>query len=188
VSQQEAWTVHSPTTDIFEQQYKAAAAEGALYELKMRLLADKVSALQQSAYRERLEGVEELIIGHFGSAVTDEEGTLLKRCRQLRNKILHGDFAAARKKLEELGANPQHGNVKRVDIRGLSGREIIDKIGDVRANAIGSYQYVGASPTTAGTVFAWLIEAGRAGDFKRASESFAQAVGIIDRLAMIRFF
>jgi hypothetical protein len=178
-------TLLSPKTDIFEQQYKEAAAEGALYELRLRLLADKIPALQQSAYRERLEGVEDLIVGHFGSALLAEDATLLKRCRQLRNKILHCDFAAARKKLEELGANPQHGNVRRVDVRGLSGREMIDKIRDVRANVIGSFQYVSASPTAAGAVLAWLIEAGVAGDLKLAAESFAEAAAIIERLAMI---
>jgi hypothetical protein len=176
--------LHSPTKDVFEQQYKAAAAEGALYELRMRLLADKIPALQHSAYGERLEGVEELIAGHFGSVLTVEEVALLKKCRQLRNKILHCDFAAARKKLEELGANPQHGNVKRVDVRGLSGREMMDKISDVRANVVGSFQFVAASPTSAGAVLAWLIEAAVAGDLKLASASFARAAEIIDRLAM----
>jgi len=91
--------LNSPRERIFEQQYKAAAGEGALYELRMRLLADKVPALQQSAYGEKLEDVEGLILVHFGNALTDEEKTLLKRCRQLRNKILHCDFGAARKKL-----------------------------------------------------------------------------------------
>jgi hypothetical protein len=89
--------LNSPRERIFEQQYKAAAAEGALYELRVRPLADKVPALQQSAYGERLEDVEGLIVVHFGSALTDEEMTLLKLCRQLRNKMLHCDFGAARK-------------------------------------------------------------------------------------------
>ena len=126
----------------------------------MRLLADKVPALQQSAYGERLEDVEELIVVHFGSALTDEEMTLLKMCRQLRKKILHCDFGAARKKLEELGTNRQGGNVKTIDIRGLSGRQMIDKISDVAANVVGTFQYVSASATGAGAVFGWLIEAG----------------------------
>jgi hypothetical protein len=88
--------LHSPR-EIFEQQYKAAAAEGAIYELRMRLLADKVPQLQQSAYQERLEGVEGLIVVHFASALTDDEKSLLTLCRQLRNKLLHGDFRSARK-------------------------------------------------------------------------------------------
>ena len=44
--------------EIFERQFKAAAAEGAVYELHMRLLADKVPELRPSAYGERLENVE----------------------------------------------------------------------------------------------------------------------------------
>lgn len=88
---------------IFEQQYKAAAAEGALYELYMRLLADKVPALQQMAYGKDLKDVEAQIVAHFADALLDDEKTVLERCRQLRNKILHCDFFAARKKLEQLG-------------------------------------------------------------------------------------
>jgi hypothetical protein len=42
--QEEGSLLNSPR-DIFERQYKAAAAEGALYELYMRLLADKVPEL-----------------------------------------------------------------------------------------------------------------------------------------------
>jgi hypothetical protein len=180
----EGGLLDSPREWAFEPQYKAAAAEGALYELRMRLLADKVPALQQAAYGERLEDVEGLIIVHFAGHLTDQEKSLLKLCRQLRNKILHCDFHAARKKLGELGANPQQGNVKRIDIRGLSGRAVIAKISDVTANVVGTFQYVGASPTGAGAVLAWLIEAGVAGDFTEAAKSFARAAQIIDHLAM----
>jgi hypothetical protein len=121
--------VNSPR-EIFERQYKAAAAEGALYELYMRLLADKVPELQQSAYGERLEDVEGLIVVQISSALTEDEENHLKLCRQLRNKILHCDFHAARKKLEELGVNPQPGNVRRTDISGLSGREMREQIAE----------------------------------------------------------
>jgi hypothetical protein len=44
----------SPLREIFEAQYKAAAAEGALYELRLRLLADKVAGLR--SFSDRLEG------------------------------------------------------------------------------------------------------------------------------------
>ena len=80
--------------EIFQRQFKAAAAEGAVYELYIRLLADKVPELRQSAYGERLEDVEGLIVVHFSSALTEDEKNHLKLCRQLRNKILHCDFHA----------------------------------------------------------------------------------------------
>jgi hypothetical protein len=170
--------------EIFERQYKAAAAEGALYELYMRLLADKVPQLQQSAYGERLEDVEGLIVVHFASALSDDETTLLTLCRQLRNKILHCDFHAARKKLEELGVNPQPGNVRRTDISGLSGPEMAEKIRSALGNAPGSSQYVADLGSRAGTVFGWLLEAGGAGDFTKAADSFARGAAIVDRLAI----
>jgi hypothetical protein len=169
--------------EIFERQYKAAAAEGALYELHMRLLADKVPELQQSAYGERLEDVEGLIAVHFSSALTEEEKTHLKLCRQLRNKILHCDFHAARKKLLELGANPQPGNDRRTDLSGLSARQMAEKITRGLSNATGSSEYVTDLGSGAGMVFGWLLEAGGAGDFTKAADSFARGAAIIDRLA-----
>ena len=63
-----------------------AAAEGAVYEFYMRLLADKVPDLRQSAYGEKLEDVEGLIVAHFASVLSEDEKNLLKLCRQLRNK------------------------------------------------------------------------------------------------------
>jgi hypothetical protein len=67
--------VNSPR-EIFERQYKAAAAEGAAYELYIPLLADEVPELQQSAYGQKLEGVEELIVAHFSSALREDERTI----------------------------------------------------------------------------------------------------------------
>jgi hypothetical protein len=113
--------------EIFEQQFKAAAAAGAVSELYMRLLADKVPELQRSAYGKELKDVEALIIVRFAAALSDDEKALLRLCRQLRNKILHCDFHSARQKLQELGANPQSGNVRTTDIGGLSGKEMAKK-------------------------------------------------------------
>ncbi len=42
--------------EIFEQQYKAAAAEGPIIELKLRLLAYKVPELQKYAQEPAREG------------------------------------------------------------------------------------------------------------------------------------
>jgi hypothetical protein len=104
---------------MFEYQYKVAAGEGAIVELKMRLLADKVAALQKFAHDQRLEDVETLIANHFSNALTAEEKATLAVCRQLRNKILHCDFHAARQKLDQLGVATRSAEVKKADIHGL---------------------------------------------------------------------
>jgi hypothetical protein len=76
------------------------------------------------------------------------------------------------------------GNVRRTDISGLSGQEMAEKIGSALANAPGSSQYVADLGSRAGTIFGWLLEAGGAGDFTKAVESFAHGAAIVDRLAM----
>jgi hypothetical protein len=132
--------------DAFEQQYKAAAAEGAIVELKLRLLADKVPELQRFAHDKKLGAVETLIEKHFTDALTAEEKATLTLCRQLRNKILHCDFRAARQKLEEMGIATARGGVKKIDIVGLSATGIIAKIASVKADVPGTFQNVSELP------------------------------------------
>jgi hypothetical protein len=43
---------------MFLEQYKTAAAEGAVVELKLRLLAGKIPALQQYTHQKRLEDIK----------------------------------------------------------------------------------------------------------------------------------
>jgi hypothetical protein len=176
--------VNSPR-EIFEQQYKRAAAEGALVELRLRLLADKVPELRSIAHDERLERVETLIGEHFADALTIDEKAALGLCRQLRNKVLHCDFRAARGKLEELGADTRRGNVKRIDFQGLSGTQMAEKIARVEAGDEAAFEYVANLRAEPGSVFGWLIEAGEAGDFNQAIDAFARASEIVHRLACI---
>jgi hypothetical protein len=61
--------------EYYEQQFKAAAGEGAIVELKMRLLADKTPALQKAAYNKELGNIETLIAAHFANVLTDDEKT-----------------------------------------------------------------------------------------------------------------
>jgi hypothetical protein len=188
----EEWVISYPvkqtgaivTREIFEQQYKRAAAEGALVELRLRLLADKVPQLQSIAHDEKLWKVENLIAQHFANALTDEEKEALGLCRELRNKVLHCDFRAARGKLEQLGADAQRGNTKRVALHGLLGTQMAEKIARVEAGDATAFEYV-ANSQGPGTVFAWLIEAGAAGDFNQAANAFARASEILHRLACI---
>jgi hypothetical protein len=149
----------------------------------MRLLADKVPELQQSAYGVRLKDVEGLIVVHFSNALTEDEKDHLRLCREFRNKILHCDFHEARKKLEELGSKPQPGNVRRTDISGLSGRQMAEKIASTLANVPGSSEYVADLGSRAGTVYGWLLEAGGSCVFAKAASSFSRGAQIVDRLA-----
>ena len=66
------------------------------------MLANKIPELRAFAHEQNLGDVEMAIIKHFAQALAEEEKSTLARCRQLRNKILHCDFRAARKKLGEL--------------------------------------------------------------------------------------
>jgi hypothetical protein len=172
----------SPLRELFEAQYKAAAAEGALYELRLRLLADKVAGLQSLAHTPKLIRVEALIVKHFASVLTKDEKEALILSLELRNRILHCDFRAARNKLQQMGVEPQRGDVKKVDVAGLSPAQMVEKIESVAANLPGTFSYVADSGGEAG-VLGWLLELGQAGDFMQAVNSFERAAAIVDRLA-----
>jgi hypothetical protein len=169
--------------EIFEQQYKAAAAEGAIIELRLRVLANKVPELREFAHEKKLLDVETPITRHFAAALTEEEKSTLALCRELRNKILHCDFRAARKKLGELGAETRRGNVMKVDVQALSGAQIAEKMTRVVKNVEGTSEYVADSAPGADDIYGWLWDAGAGGDFIQAVSAFARAAAIVDRLA-----
>jgi hypothetical protein len=176
--------VEGTVREIFEQRYKRAAGEGALVELRMRMLADKVPELQSVAHDQLLVKVETLICEHFAATLTPDEKTTLELCRQLRNKVLHCDFRAARGKLEQLGTEPQSGGAKRVALHGLLGTQMAEKLASAGTGDETAFEYV-ADSRGPGTVFAWLIEAGGAGDFDQAADAFARASEIVNRLAWL---
>jgi hypothetical protein len=169
---------------MFLEPFKAAAAEGAVVELKMRLLAGSVSALQQYALDPKLEGIETKLAEHFDSSLSAEEKETFRLCRQLRNKVLHADFHAARGKLNELGIATPSGEVRKVDIPVVSVEEISKKIAGVKARTEGTL-VADTSSTALGTVYGWFLEAGGAGDFEKACNAFKGAAAIVDRLAVL---
>jgi len=101
---------------MFLEPFKAAAGEGAALELKMRLLAGKTSALQKYTHRRDLGEFETDLLAHFDASLSADEKETLRLCRQLRNKVLHSDFRAAREKLNELGIPTDSGGVVRLDL------------------------------------------------------------------------
>jgi hypothetical protein len=163
--------------------YKEAAGEGSVIELKMRLLANKIPELQSFACAKNLKDVEAKIVCYFANELSEQDCQALRLCRQLRNKVLHCDFHAARGRLKELGVQTGDGGVQRVGIQGLSTHQIAEKIGEVASGRMNTAQAIAESSSTKdGTVYGWLLELGVAGDFTQASNAFKAAAVIIDRL------
>ena len=173
----------SPILAMFLEPFKAAAAEGAAVELKLRLLAGKVPSLQKYAHTKHLGDIEDDLAKHFGDALSADEKETLRLCRQLRNKVLHSDFRAARDKLKELGMETQPGGAVKIDLPNPTIAELSKKLAGVKAGTEGVAAHT-LSMEEAG-IYGWLLEAGSAGDFEKASNAFKSAAAIADRLANI---
>ena len=95
---------------------KRPLAKARWLELKLRLLAGKVPTLRKYAHQQNLGNIENELATHFGDALSVAEKDMLRLCRQLRNKVLHSNFYAARGKLGELGIDTQSGGVKMIPL------------------------------------------------------------------------
>ncbi|MGA8654705.1 MAG: hypothetical protein WB586_01025 [Chthoniobacterales bacterium] len=171
----------SPALALFLEPFKAAAAEGAVVELKLRLLAGKVPALQKYAHQKKLEDIEDDLAKHFGDALSADEKETLRLCRQLRNKVLHSDFRAARGKLNELGVETVSGGVKKIYLPVVTIEEASKKILGAKAGTEGTF--VSDTSSADAGVYGWFLEAANAGDFQKASDAFKRAAAIVDGLA-----
>jgi hypothetical protein len=98
---------------------------------------------------------------------------------------LHCDFRAARQKLGELGITTPGGNARVIDVRGLRGAPLREKVMQGFAGVEGSYERVTDARAGADDIYGWLIEMGGGGDFLEAARAFSGAVAIVDRLALI---
>jgi len=166
--------------------FRSAAGGGGVVELKLRLLVDLVPELQKYAHAENLEDIEKKVAEYFGASLCEEDKQTLVLCRQLRNKLLHGNFSVAREKLEELGTNPGRGGVRKVSLEGLSPAERLERMRLAQAGVEGTFKFVAETQSTEpGGIYGWLLELGMAGDFQKAVEVFSRAEAIIDRLFKI---
>lgn len=166
--------MESPILALYLEPFKAAAAEGAVVELKLRLLAGKVPALQEYAHQKELKDIEDDLAKHFGDKLSAEEKETLLLCRQLRSKVLHSDFRAARDKLNELGIETQSSGVVKIDLPVATVAEVSKKILGAKAGTEG-VRVAQTLSTDEGTIYGWLLEAGSSGDFQKASDAFKRA-------------
>jgi len=173
--------IKSLALELYLKPYKEAAGEGAAVELQMRLLAGAIPALQRYAHGELWE-IETDLSAHFAALLSDEDKETLRLCRQLRNRVLHSDFRAARDKLRELGIDTTPGGVVKIDLPEPTKAEASRKI----LAALEGREGTPVSDLPAKEVCGWYLDAGRAGDFEKASAAFKKAAAIIDRLAQSR--
>jgi hypothetical protein len=176
--------VKSLALALFLEPFKAAAAEGAVVELKLRLLAAKVPELQKYAHEKRLGEIEMDLAKHFDAYLSPAEKETLRLCRELRNKVLHSDFHAARDRLKQLGAETASGGVVKIDLPVVTIEEASKKIQAAKAGSEGTV-IADTLSTGEGNVYGWFLEAGCAGDFEKAIDAFKRAEAIVDRLADI---
>ena len=73
----------SPILAFYLDSFKAAAGEGAVLELKLRLLAGKVPTLRKYAHQQNLGNIEDELATHFRDALSVAEKDMLRLCRQL---------------------------------------------------------------------------------------------------------
>lgn len=165
-------------------QYKEAAAEGAVLELKLRMLCEAVPPLRALAHAGRLEDAENAVVAHFAAQLREGDAERLATCRRLRNKILHCDFRFARQKLADAGGEVGEGAIRllRIPEDGMAFEQLVSALRD----PTNSFQVVSSTSSTRdGTVFGWLLELGAAGDFLQAAKGFREAALILDRLAYV---
>lgn len=170
-------------TDISErliEQFSHVSAAGAELELRMRLLCGIVPEISETSTSHRLEKVEEAILSHFAVELSANDQQALVRARQLRNKVLHADFHAARSKLTEIdGTVPV--NVTRMTK--LDVDRVVEHVSEIAQNPGAHGTEVGKTSSTAeGTVFGWLLEFGLSGEFMRATDAFRRASAVVERL------
>jgi hypothetical protein len=171
-------------SDIFIDQYRVAAGEGAVLELKIRLLANKVPRLRPFVDK-HLEHVEEQIIGAFAEHLSGAERAQLQTCRQLRNKVLHCDFPSARSKLHELGAPEVRGGIRQFRFTNQTPEGIAKDLEDAASGSVAGREVADMTAKADANIYGWLLELGSAGDFQRAADIFRLTCGIIDRLVEV---
>ena len=103
-------------SDIAINKFSEVAALAARQELILRLLANKTKAIKDAAYEYSVADTERRVIKHFSCAghLDATQSNLLKRSRQIRNKILHCKFNEAVKRIEKLAGRKAPGPTVKV--------------------------------------------------------------------------
>ena len=165
-----------PVMQIFGPQFERAAGKSALFELHVRLLADKIKALTQYAHVQKMDSILAPMFEHFKDQLKPDEVMQIEKAKILRNKVLHSDFRAASTRLEQ----PSGGVV---NFKGLpaSGTELLGHFRGIADGAITGTPVRDMSAKDVG-IFGWFLEAGANGTFVETEKAFSAAIAILVRL------
>lgn len=158
----------SYSDQILHGPYARLAALAAVYELRVRLLADMREATRHATHAGRAEDVELALIKEY--APPAEEAERLRITRQLRNKVLHGAFREAKQKLADLGIVVPQGGVR---VMKLDNSELPDDISSAAPIT---------EPGGSDSIVGWLFECQASGFFVLAERAFNESLAILDRL------
>ena len=179
--------MHLSPRAVSETQFKAASAEAALFELRLRMTAGTIAAAQHLPIDVNLVQVRDAVLLHFQSELSEEDIELIERATTLRNKLLHCEFSAARQKLNAITPKLREGKVIELPVAGLGHTELAEAIKAMAFGTdIGAQLVSQTKVRTLKDIFGWLLEFQSAAEFKEAESVFVAAINVIERRQQAR--
>lgn len=148
----------------FYEQYTWVAGLACLYELNVRLESDVTPDLKKYSHEKDFNVLEEHFLNHYAGKLSQEEMELLKKTRQLRNKIIHSDFKAAGNKVVAAGGITSPGTTHQLKL------------------STGELKSVPETSKKEGGIFGWFLEVSTNGTMAESEEIFKKATEIVRRL------
>lgn len=184
---------HYSPVQISIDNFGEVAKLAAIQELKIRLLANKTKAIEESAYEYHVSETSKKIIEHFKSinSLTVAEADLLTKSQTIRNKILHCEFNEAVKRIEALvGSSAPGPSVQMIKFDPNIGGSALQDILLAAQNAIATGQpgpHRDASTLSDNElgIFGGLINCAQRGALEMAYNIFKKSNDVLDRLMNI---
>jgi hypothetical protein len=166
--------------------FAEVGAVASLYELKVRLLADKEPATESKSTARKVSKTEEAIIKHFtdNHMLTAAEAELLTTARELRNKFLHGEFPAALAIVEDyIGKSFPESGLGVAKLEGTEGEKILEQLFAI-IEGKAPLKPIRKTSIEEGRMFGWFLEAHASGALESAKLLLIAAVELIDRISL----
>jgi hypothetical protein len=149
-----------------------------VFEVGLRMLCEKHVETQRKAYKDLEKEVLQAVVSRFQKSLSDEDEALLRASVQLRNKLVHAQFAEANHLLERKFGFHETAVAKHVQLS--EGESILDTL-DKALEGQGTKEVRGLKQKDAST-FGWYLEFGTKGGFRAAASVFRDAIALVDRL------